>query len=507
MFRFNWESTTPVCASPANSQAPVGPRNEVNGAVLRANSAGTDFSLLELNARPTGNIYYAGWDRRSITPTGGVGIHHPSGDLKKMCLDNDPLTPSSFGGASTWEVGEWEIGVTEGGSSGSPLFNQNKLIIGQLYGGFAACAGTVDNNREDHYGRLDISWNGSSASTRLRDWLDPTGSNTLVLQGYDPSGPGVSLDVGVSSVLGIEEDYCSQNTITPEVEIFNYGNVTVTSLELLYNVDGGPFTTYNWTGSLSPGRSTRVNLPSFTVGNGAHNFGAQTQLPNNMVDSNTTNDAGGASFFVTLQGTPISYFLELDCYGDETTWELTDSAETTVLAQGGPYPRNFNTIDTIFQNLCLPGGCYRLALFDNFGDGLDGTNGFCGRAGSYGITNASNGGPLVTMTASNGNFGRRVEHFFCVSGSINVQQRPSPHGLTLFPNPTTGLLQVDLDLARFEAVQLRLYDVTGQQVWQGTPIETTSTTLTVDLSDYPTGVYVLQAQIGNTLYTQKVVRY
>ena len=56
-----------------------------------------------------------------------------------------------------WYMDAWDEGVTEPGSSGSPLFDQNGRIIGQLYGGSAACQGTSANGY-DYYGRLGVSW-------------------------------------------------------------------------------------------------------------------------------------------------------------------------------------------------------------------------------------------------------------------------------------------------------------------------------------------------------------
>jgi hypothetical protein len=184
--RFNWITNgTPRCGVTTNSTN--GPTNFVaNGSTLRARNPGSDFMLVELN-NPINNawdIEFAGWDRSGTNPEFEVGIHHPSGDIMKVCRDDTGAVKRVNSGAQTWEVttagGGWEIGVTEGGSSGSPLFDQNGRVIGQLFGGAAACAGTNDNNALDFYGRFDISWNGSSASNRLKDWLDPdnTGATT-----------------------------------------------------------------------------------------------------------------------------------------------------------------------------------------------------------------------------------------------------------------------------------------------------------------------------------------
>ena len=49
---------------------------------------------------------------------------------------------------------------TEPGSSGSPLFDQNRRIIGTLHGGFAACS----NNQSDWYGRFSVTSGGVHGS-------------------------------------------------------------------------------------------------------------------------------------------------------------------------------------------------------------------------------------------------------------------------------------------------------------------------------------------------------
>lgn len=149
-----------------------------NGSVLKANNAATDFALLQLNSTPAANtnITYAGWTRATIHSR-GVGLHHPAGDLMKISFDDQSLSKTNnSGGSGTtfWRV-TWDQGVTEGGSSGSPLFNQNKLIVGQLYGGPSVCGGS---DLRDYYGAFDVSWTGGGTNaTRLSNWLDPNGTN------------------------------------------------------------------------------------------------------------------------------------------------------------------------------------------------------------------------------------------------------------------------------------------------------------------------------------------
>lgn len=506
VFRFNWDSPVPICAQNGSSQDPGAPYNEVNGATLRANNAGSDMALMELNNMPTGNVYYAGWDRSTTPATEATGIHHPRGDVKKICREDDPVTAVNWNGTAVWEVADWDQGVTEPGSSGSPLFNQNQLIIGQLYGGGAACSGTSDNGQEDNYGRLDVSWNGASASERLKDWLDPGNTNVLTHLGYNPNGPGIALDAGVAQIGGIEENYCNVDSFIPEVSIRNYGNDTITTVDIIYDVDGVTYPTYSWMGILAPNSITTVFLPTVTVGAGPHTFNATTIAPNGSLDSNLVNDARSQPFFITLGGEPVDYTLALDCYGSEVTWTLSDSATGLVLYSGGPFSDNFSsTLDTLRDQFCLAAGCYRYTIYDSYGDGLDGTSGFCGRSGDYWMTDAM-GNDLVRMTAPDGNFGDSAVYYFCLPFIINSQTRLSPIDVfKVFPNPTDGTIYIDLALKELTEVQLELYSLTGQLLQQTNVQGVVSERFELDLKAYSAGMYFVKLQIGDQTYAKKVV--
>ena len=254
-FRFGWISPNPVCAS--NTPSTDGPTNmTISGATEIARDAGSDFALVEINqAIPEDwDRVFAGWDRSDITPDFTVGIHHPSGDIMKVCRDNDQPTQTINGGAQTWEIttagGGWEIGVTEPGSSGSPLFDAEGRIIGQLYGGGAACSGTVDNDLLDYYGRLGVSWEGGgSPSSRLRDWLDPTGSGATDSSAY-PALVSYPYDIGVESIDSPLSGTLS-NAETVTVSITNYGENEASNFEVSYQVDGGSVVTETYTGTVA----------------------------------------------------------------------------------------------------------------------------------------------------------------------------------------------------------------------------------------------------------------
>lgn len=208
--RFNWISPNPVCAAATNSTTTTS-NFTMSGTTLRAINEDSDFMLVELNNTIPfkWDVTYAGWDRTDNAPSFTVGIHHPQGDIMKICRDDTGVTKANVTIGSqtsqTWQItaagNGWEIGVTEGGSSGSSLFDPEGRIIGQLFGGSAFCDGTDDNDLADYYGRFGISWeNGSSAATRLKDWLDPGNLNPTL----------TTLDA-LQNVLAVNDEFLEQN--------------------------------------------------------------------------------------------------------------------------------------------------------------------------------------------------------------------------------------------------------------------------------------------------------
>lgn len=188
--RFNWMSPNPICAEELES-SDIQTNFTISGAEIRANNSRSDFALVELvNQIPDSwDVAFAGWDNRDIMPEFEVGIHHPRGDIMKICRDDSGAVHETSDGTEVWLIGGvstgsgdgWEIGTTESGSSGSPLFDQDARLIGQLFAGRSACDGTSNNKDIDVYGRFGVSWDGgNNPETRLMDWLDPiqTGQST-----------------------------------------------------------------------------------------------------------------------------------------------------------------------------------------------------------------------------------------------------------------------------------------------------------------------------------------
>jgi hypothetical protein len=186
--RVYWNYESPQCGDRCCGQV----TESQAGSTLRARFRESDFCLLELDRRPAPEVdpFYSGWDvREEHVPQEVVTIHHPGTDEKSISHSGDPLQVTSYltgfgpGDGTHWRVDDWEVGTTEPGSSGSGIWDENGRLVGQLHGGDASCD---EPGASDWYGRLAVSWEGGgTASTRLRDWLDPHGTGTRVADGRD----------------------------------------------------------------------------------------------------------------------------------------------------------------------------------------------------------------------------------------------------------------------------------------------------------------------------------
>lgn len=223
VFYFNYEAAT--CNYTGAEPTSV----SMTGCTLKAHGgdggdSGSDFYLVELSSAPTFSPYFNGWNRANTPTTGGVGIHHPAGDIKKISTFTGALTSDSWGTAAnshwrvTWTATATNHGVTEGGSSGSPLFNNTGLIVGDLTGGGSSCSSLTS---PDMYGKFSYSWdmNGATAATRLKDWLDPANTGAMTLNGYYcGSTPTLDADFSASATaipVGGTIDFTDLTTGTP----------------------------------------------------------------------------------------------------------------------------------------------------------------------------------------------------------------------------------------------------------------------------------------------------
>ena len=456
---FYWGYEHPGC-SDGNEPA----HRSTVGATVVANNGSSDFALLRLTQDPrnlTGfTPYYLGWDRSGNSGTGGVGIHHPSGDVKKISTYRNVPISTAYGSNSpnnsathwriTWSATEPHHGVTEGGSSGSPLLNNDHRVIGQLHGGLSSCSSL---NSPDWYGKFSVSWTGNGATDsrrRLRDWLDPQGINSQTLNG-----------IGVLSISG-PSSVCDQATYTvenlPAGAIVEWSvsnpNVATISNNGVLQVTNQTFALTNIQANIFTGGENPYTIRKERVMTGQPKF--QVQLLDYL-------GSNSASFFLTPQGE----------YGDLQSIPLNYRWSYTKI-DGSGYTLIGNYQNTSFLNIepvvTFPG------------------------PGTYMITVQITGYPCYIPLV-------RYKHS-CGSNFFTLSPNPATDEVTLQLMETdevSGLSVLSTDRSSYEI-----------QIWSGMTMlrsfRTNEPTFQIPMAGLPAGLYFVRVVKDGQTHTQKLIK-
>ncbi|MBX7256703.1 MAG: serine protease [Candidatus Hydrogenedentes bacterium] len=180
---WDWRSTS--CANYTPPSLSGMPRS--NGVKMLASSGTYDLTLMQLDTVPSGTNgrAYLGWDVRDpIVNEPIIAIHFPAGTAQRISYGTVVSIDQTFDSYQNETKVHWDDGVTEGGSSGSPLLfvNSSYRITGTLSGGPThSCSNTTGN----------VDW-----YTSLRDFYSQIQD---YLTGTTPPDPGSDPSTGCAA--------------------------------------------------------------------------------------------------------------------------------------------------------------------------------------------------------------------------------------------------------------------------------------------------------------------
>ena len=503
--------------------------------------SGSDFLLVQLgtlaNQQATVNTlksanfnaYWNGWDVNNTAATGGAGIHHPNGDIKKISTFTQTVITSGWNGnglASHWRF-SWTAnanghGVTEGGSSGSPLFNNTGRVIGTLTGGASDCSSL---SSQDYYGKMSYHWtsNGTPDNERLKTYLDPTNTGLLVMDG--------------------SADPCAVVTDPPPVADFSGTPTTVSVGNTVQFTDLSSNEPNNWSWSITPG--TGWTYASGTSSSSQHpqvTFTAAGQYTIALTASNASgSDTETKINYITatlITGPCVATSTTCDEFINNVTLGTINSTsgcdnhhffegQTTVLMQGTQYE-----LTIIPQNGTSVGQAYiddEIAAWIDWNNDMDFDD--AGERIAYVLVEPGWSNVFtfnVPETAATGQLYMRVRISY--NGADNPDGPITPCGTTefgevedykvtvvpflgigeelfasvaIFPNPANDLLTIDLSGIN-EAVSIELVDITGKVITERR--QATGTLVELDLSPFAKGSYYVRLSAGNNKTVRKVVK-
>ncbi len=461
---FNYES--PFCDGLLDGFV----NQSVSGAELKAANGNIDFSLSQLSKAPPMNYqpYYAGWNMLGTTPQNTVSIHHPSGDVKKISVDNDsPVTGTlpGFGYDDDvfWNILVWDIGTTELGSSGAPLFDRNHFLVGTLVGGEASCANSVN----DYYQKISEAWqNYAPANEQLKAWLDPEGTGTPFLSGMDPYGSvfcdsvknftrDETLILKLFNETDPDEGYWTGHNVKRITQyadkIFNTGEINL--LSVIYKVGIVEFN--------SP--SDQVVLKVWTGSSKPEVLVASKSIP--LMNFKDSTDY--VLYFDSIYQFTGNFWVGYEIFYDNpVSGPLTDQFSVFQVA-----PRNEwgESTALFYQNGVWTS--YKTNVWDSMRTSLGITAYLCDEIPSLGIPPA---------------------HIINLSDQIIVH-----------PNPTNGAISINFSENILTEVTIKLYTLTGALVMEKKLAQVIGP-VNLDLPASLTGIYILRLEGDGFVASRKI---
>ncbi len=266
-----------------------------------------------------------------------------------------------------------------------------------------------------------------------------------------------------------------------QITISNRGTSTLTAATINYTINGGANQTYSWTGSLVQDKSEIVTLPNTNV-YGTLNVSIAAFAG---ADERASNNTATKNYFdivpINYNYTNYTFRLQQDFFGSETLWILRDSAGATVY-EGGPYTDSNTLPALITQNWVLKNNeCYTFTIDDTQSDGI-----CCGEGGD-GYYNIKTNNDAITVKSGASFLGTEVVYF--TTNSLGTREFASLDEISLYPNPTKGILNVNVPSSLGLPTSLTISNTLGQVVSKKTILKQAD--LSVNTSSLSTGVYFI----------------
>ncbi len=491
IFVFNYESAN------CNPQTDGFLNQSIVGSTLKANYIGSDFALYELTSKPplSYNVFYAGWNADGTAPKNGTTIHHPAGDVKKISIDYDTLISGRYELYTLpdghWVATDWDLGSTQPGSSGAPLFNEKHQIVGQLHGGQAICG----NNKPDLFGKFSNSWNYKNASNQqLKHWLDPDSTNILEINGLDPNASAFSYDVEMLNFNQPMKLECNNYKNNSSFIISNRGNITIDSVTFGYKINNQPIQTFKYVGNIIRNQTKTISIPSFSINQKDNTIRLFVQAINNTTDQNFKNDTLKSNLYSFSPSKTLRLDFMTDNYGNELFWQILDSNGNSIFYISPLYP-TLNGGGTYSKDICLSeNSCYQLKLIDS------GSDGYCCGFGNGSTLITANGGQdtLVYDNTFSGNI-RTIP--FCVPNYTSINENTLNSTVNVFPNPTDDVLNISMNNNQ-KIIRISVVDMLGRYQ----DFETVESNNKISIKDLPKGIYNLIIETENNRMTKKIVK-
>ena len=322
-------------------------------------------------------------------------------------------------------------------------------------------------------------------------------------------------NAGMFLYSGFEGEFCGDFAYTPELEVINMGTENMTSATINMNVNGEVVQSMDWTGDVNSLGKVDVTLEDYMVADDS-DISFEVVDVNGATDENTEDNILGTVALTKTTaevGNTITIEIRTDTYGCESYWQLTNSSDGSLVAEGGNpaveeggqriygatgcggvstgYGNNMTFTETVMMPAT---GCYEFNMYDDYGDGICCDFG----AGYVRITGAD--GTVITNT---GSFSVELRDLFMGEQAVAVGELEGT-SIDIQPNPTQGLVDVLFSGETISDVNIQVFSVSGQLMQQKF-YGGVQNNVQLDLSDYTNGLYLVKLTNKDKSLTSKIV--
>ncbi len=308
----------------------------------------------------------------------------------------------------------------------------------------------------------------------------------------EPFEPLFANDAAIFNLTNLTATNCF-GKYSPTITLANYGSNTLTSAEIVYNVNESSQQTYNWTGNLAFLESEEVALPEISFVVKPQNVLQITlENPNNASDQYMKNNTISYGFDAAIATpTEVKLMIKFDNNPEEITWDVKDS-DGEIIFSGGPY----STPGVIVTELMDfdENGCYLFTIYDAGGNGIEAPGFF---VLFYGGSSQIHSGTM---------FGSSSSAQFDVGGTISIDEEYISEMVNIFPNPVVSTGNIEFKLYQPQSVNFKMFNHLGQVVKDITDrqYQPGLNQISFSTDDLNSGIYFISGWIGKEYFNYKI---
>lgn len=324
--------------------------------------------------------------------------------------------------------------------------------------------------------------------------------------------PNFQTDAAIIGVLNPNDwEYYSKWNPTcqnPRVILKNTGAQTLTSCFIHVWIGGfDNVIAFEWTGNLEFLEEEIVEIPVTSEWwgdwQGMTTFSAYVHEPNGTQDEYANNDLYTVDFEPAPSvNEPFYIWFKTNNKASENELYLKNDQGDVIFSR-----TNLTNSTEYKDTFDLEPGCYTLELFDSDHDGLGFwySNQVEGETTGY-LRLRYVGGSMFHN--ADVDFGRYTSYTFSVGYAVGIDEKKDDFNLSIYPNPSSGLVNLTLDNFNGESVKIEIYNELGQLVYLediGNSAASGFYQHAMDLSYLERGFYIVRIASEDRTVTRRLV--